>query len=436
LCEVTRVLPREDPASQSFEASELGQSKSEMSGHFKDLDHSIDTGVERDQPIGLRFADEKDVVHDLNRIDDVQVKQVHLAAPDHDKAILQQPENHVAKQTIAPKPNRDEQDIQGSDSDKDQPLNEEAQIAEQEEYRELNLQSSPCTEQEEAQAIVDPDPFGASKLFMPSGISLALEVKAGAGDHASDPEHDTEIMDPDPFGASKFFGRTGDALGFGDGPVMIQDNLPPMITYRRKSSKRGRQRLPAEDRLLDFISNNDAAEIFNSEEFRTLLADANKEQAENGNPENLARPNWVCVDEDVSTISEEDRNLEEDRDSEQDTSIEARRSFSDDNDENDGSDDSSYTVGKSLHEYRKQKSQAILGLTENQLVHGQARFHIFEKVQMIRLYRSQHRLARKLESYFDEHKTKGDTNLITDLDSEVFEDRDWIGIEEILGDYR
>lgn len=250
------------------------------------------------------------------------------------------------------------------------------------------------------------------------------------GDRASDPEDDMGTIDPDPFGASKFFGCRGDALGFGDGPVMVQDNLPPMNRYRRRSSKRGRQSLPAEDRLLEFISNNDTAEIFDSEEFRKLLADANKEQAENGNPENSARPNWVCIDKDVSTILEEDGNPE------QDASIELRRSFSDDNDENEGSEDSSETAGKSFQECRRQKSQAILGLTESQLVHGQARFHIFEKVQMIKLYRSQHRLARKLESYFDEHKTKGDTDLITDLDSEAFEDRDWRCIEEKFGDYR
>ena len=113
LCKVSRVLLSEDPASQGFETSDLGESEADMSGHVKDIAHSTDSGIERDHSIEHTVADEKDIVHDSNRVDDVQVKQVRLAAPDQDKAISQQSDDHVARQAGAPKPNHGEQDTQG-----------------------------------------------------------------------------------------------------------------------------------------------------------------------------------------------------------------------------------------------------------------------------------------------------------------------------------
>ena len=132
------------------------------------------------------------------------------------------------------------------------------------------------------QRIVDQDPFCVSKLFTPSGKSIALGDTSGILEFSSHHEGDQELPDPDPLSDAKLFTNTSMTLGLNDNPVMVLDGLPPLHTgYRRDTTAWPRRRNPtAGDRLLDFISNNDAAEMFDSSAFGNLLAEAKNEQLE------------------------------------------------------------------------------------------------------------------------------------------------------------
>jgi hypothetical protein len=396
-----------------------------MSSCGNEASHSTDSGVEHAQTLGSNATSESGITDafQLNRIHDLQIKREQLARADLDKTTWERSIEPDSERAEAPEPGFRECNTHGEDSSSTQPLTD-TRIMDQGDHKEFKPRPNTSAEREEEYSTVDPDPFGTSKLFQPSGKPFALELEPQGAD-ACNSEDQAGVADPDPFGASKFFGCKGDALGFDDRPVMVQDNLPPANTYRRRSSKTRRQCLPAENRLLEFISNNDNAEMFDSEEFRRLLASAHNEQAENGGPSNRTRPDWESAEDDLSIIHEEDM------DSRQGSSIASGSPYADKS-----VDSSRSTTIRELSSQKSQAAKAVLDLTESQLSRGQARFHIFEKVQMIALYRFQHQLAKDLENFFNEHKTNGNSHLISDLHPEAFEDPEWTYIERNVRNYR